>query len=106
MKHTFFLLIIGALVTACARGGMPDTPPSADMPSTDYPTVEAGCMVGGCSSELCVEAGTDAISPCIWKPEFTCYQSAICRKQASGLCAWERTPELEVCLSQAGAETF
>lgn len=62
--------------------------------------VGAGCKLGGCSSEICQnEEEETAVSICIYKEEFTCYESAACEKQENGGCAWTQTEELKSCLS-------
>jgi hypothetical protein len=71
------------------------------------PTAEASnvnivgkCLVSGCSGELCVDANLGPIaSPCIWKEEFVCYQSAKCETQSDGRCGWTQTEELKQCLA-------
>lgn len=59
----------------------------------------AGCKVGGCSGQLCIEPGDSGISTCEWRPEYACYRTATCERQASGGCGWTSTPELQACLS-------
>ncbi|HEV7121713.1 MAG TPA: hypothetical protein VGN56_02710 [Candidatus Paceibacterota bacterium] len=56
------------------------------------------CYVGGCSSEICSDQ-PGAISTCIYRPEFGCYRSATCERQASGACGWTQTPALQTCLA-------
>lgn len=73
---------------------------SSVTPSSDGPVpVKSGCIVGGCSSELCVDASLGPVSsPCLWKEEYACYRTATCKRQADGRCAWTKTPELDACL--------
>jgi S-layer homology domain len=64
----------------------------------------AGCVVGGCSGQLCVEAGLDdVVSTCEWRNEYACYQTAVCARQANGLCGWSQTVQLRACLQQNAA---
>ncbi|KAI8919071.1 hypothetical protein DFJ77DRAFT_261780 [Powellomyces hirtus] len=61
------------------------------------------CRRGGCSSELCVSAGENAVlSPCIYKPEFACYAKAECGYDpVGGTCGWQQTEELTLCIADA-----
>ncbi len=61
--------------------------------------VSGDCQVGGCSAEVCGEAGDEPIaSNCIYNPTFACYRAARCEKQANGLCGWTMTSDLSACL--------
>jgi hypothetical protein len=82
---------------ACGRECVPvSIACDGECPCTD-------CIVGGCSGELCVEAsaGQPPVSTCEWLPEYACYQTATCERQANGNCGWTSTPELTRCLSDA-----
>lgn len=59
------------------------------------------CMVGGCSGQLCVAPGDDAVTTCEWRDEYACYQTAECTLQANGECGWTQTDELTECLAAA-----
>jgi len=62
----------------------------------------AGCAIGGCSNQLCVNEGEgDIISTCEWTEAYACYQTARCEKQSSSSCGWTQTSELTRCLSEA-----
>lgn len=62
------------------------------------------CIAGGCSGQLCVDASEEPpITTCEWRPEYDCYRTAICERQANGACGWTSTPELTQCLADAGA---
>ncbi len=65
------------------------------------PKTPKGCVVGGCSSQLCGEAGEDLISTCEWTAKYSCYQKATCERQPSGQCGWTETPELLQCIDDA-----
>lgn len=64
----------------------------------------APCVPGGCSNQLCVEQGEDAISTCEWRPEHACYRSASCERQPNGQCGWTPTPALQQCLANPPAQ--
>lgn len=61
----------------------------------------ADCVAGGCSGQLCVDASNDVGSTCEWLPEYACYQTAVCERQADGRCGWTSTPQLTQCLQDA-----
>ncbi len=63
------------------------------------PPVAKGCYIGGCSGEICSDQ-PGAMSPCIYKPEFACYKTARCERQADGNCGWTMTLELKECLEK------
>jgi hypothetical protein len=58
------------------------------------------CVVGGCSGQIC--ADESMISTCIWRPEYACYRTATCERDAAGTCGWTKTAELTACLASAG----
>jgi hypothetical protein len=55
------------------------------------------CRLSGCSREICSDH--DVITPCIWRPEFGCYKTALCEVQPDGKCGWTMTAELKACVS-------
>ncbi len=61
-------------------------------------TAQAECFVGGCSGQICSE-NEGVISTCEFRPEYACYQTATCERQAGGECGWTETPELDACLA-------
>lgn len=61
--------------------------------------IGAGCYVGGCSSEVCLDQ-KDVVSNCIYKEEFGCYKTTTCEKQKDGKCGWTQTDELRKCLNE------
>ncbi|MFN3692883.1 MAG: hypothetical protein ACK4SL_02135 [Candidatus Paceibacteria bacterium] len=65
------------------------------------PKTTKGCVVGGCSSQLCLEEGNDMTTTCEWTAKYSCYQKATCERQASGQCGWTETPELLQCIADA-----
>ena len=67
---------------------------TSQLPSSDMKP----CIKTGCSGELCTDQ--NMASPCIYRPEFACYQKAVCERQSDGACGFTRTPELTACLSK------
>jgi hypothetical protein len=70
--------------------------------SNVFTVEDAGCAIGGCSSQLCGEkAFIDRIATtCEWWPHYACYLEARCgRFGPGGACAWEQAPELLACLA-------
>jgi eight-cysteine-cluster-containing protein len=84
----------------------PDTvePAPAREPISVTPEPTRGCVVGGCSGQLCVEAGNDMVTTCEWREQYACYQSATCERQETGECGWTDTPVLTQCLAAAEEE--
>jgi len=56
------------------------------------------CKITGCSNQIC--ANKDVVTTCEIRPEFACYQNAVCERQASGECGWTQTAELKECLEK------
>lgn len=64
--------------------------------------VGAGCMIGGCSSELCLAEGSEqGMSTCIYREQYACFKTATCAKQSSGQCGWTQTESLKMCIANA-----
>jgi hypothetical protein len=57
------------------------------------------CKLSGCAHEVC--ADENVITPCIWRPQFECYKTALCEVQSDGKCGWTTTRELETCLKNS-----
>lgn len=74
-------------------------------PSMPTPIVTGGCMVGGCSSQLCVDIKDEdgAVTTCEYREEYACYQTASCERQTSGQCGWTESKELNSCLLNKGS---
>jgi eight-cysteine-cluster-containing protein len=61
-----------------------------------------GCVVGGCSSQLCIEPGNDGISTCEWNEAYACYQQqGICERNSNNECGWRQTQALQDCIAAA-----
>jgi len=60
------------------------------------------CKLGGCSSQLCLDASApDVASTCEWTEAYACYQTASCELQPNGACGWTETDALRKCLDDA-----
>ena len=57
------------------------------------------CRPTGCSGQIC--ADRDMISTCEYRPEYDCYQNAVCAETAGGGCGWVETESLKSCLQTA-----
>lgn len=71
--------------------------------SCDAPEPEPECVPGGCSGQLCVEAGSPGgITTCEFLPWYACFKQdfAVCERQADGSCGWTPNDELTVCIGQ------
>ena len=70
--------------------------------SNEFQVIANGCVVTGCSGELCADRETP--SPCIWRAEYACYRDAVCgRFGPADACAWEPTDELAACLARTSS---
>jgi len=78
----------------------------APNPGTPKPVVTGGCMVGGCSSQICVDGKDEdgAMTTCEYREEYACYQTASCERQVSGQCGWTASKELNSCLAVKGLQ--
>ena len=97
-------LIVGALAIMYFYGGTSPanpTPNPTPAPGTPtHPIGSGGCVVGGCSSQLCTDASEGpAVSDCLYKPEYACYKNATCERQSNGQCGWTPTPSLVACIA-------
>ena len=71
-------------------------PDESDTPETGRE--RGGCMVTGCSGQVC--ADHDAITTCEFRPEYACYQDAVCERQADKQCGWTLTSAVGRCLME------
>jgi Domain of unknown function (DUF6748) len=55
------------------------------------------CIKTGCSSQVCSDK--NVITTCEWRPEYACYQKAVCERQGNGNCGFTPSAELNACLS-------
>lgn len=63
------------------------------------PPAPAACAPSGCSGQIC--ADTSMITTCEFRPEYGCYRSATCERQANGHCGWTPSAALTQCLANA-----
>jgi eight-cysteine-cluster-containing protein len=77
--------------------------PKVEKPNRLNQSSDSGdaCVVAGCSGELCVKAGEDVASICVWKEEFACYKQSFakCELQSDGKCGWTPNEELTRCIN-------
>jgi hypothetical protein len=73
-------------------------------PSTPAAPSAGGCVIGGCSSQLCVEAGDETMSTCEYTSAYGCYKKySTCERQNNGKCGWTPTPALQQCIAHPPA---
>ena len=97
-------ILLGSIVVGVAALRFAFVQPIISQPGILPPSqIKDGCMVGGCSSQLCVdEKDIDgAISTCEYKTEYACYKTALCERQVNGTCGWTQTQTLIQCLNNA-----
>lgn len=76
---------------------VPGTPMTAPPPP---PAVAPGvCHRTGCAKQVCAEQ--EEITPCLYLPEYACYDTATCERQLGGACGFTPTPALSQCLKDA-----
>ena len=85
-------LAIAILLAACGSKSNP-------APGNGSAPAGAACMKGGCSGTICAENANDIVTTCEYKPEYACYGTATCARQADGKCGWTQTAELTACLA-------
>ncbi len=90
------VLLIGSLSLALLSACTPEQQQVID--DITEPGNSGGCVIGGCSGQLCIEEGDDGVSTCEFREEYACYGSASCERQADGQCGWTQTDELTSCL--------
>ncbi len=56
------------------------------------------CIKTGCSSQVCSDH--NVITTCEFRPEYACYQKAVCERQTDGNCGFTKTRELTACLAR------
>lgn len=108
MKHIRLTLILALLsiaaAPAMAMDGLPfTTPPQPKQEDAAKTQPTSGCVVGGCSGQLCVEEGSGGISTCEWFEHYACYQThGTCTRLENGQCGWAQSSSLQACLSEKG----
>jgi hypothetical protein len=68
-------------------------------------TAQDGCMVGGCSGQLCGDANDikNRVTTCEFTAKYACYKQSRCERQATGQCGWSQTKGLTDCLANPPA---
>jgi hypothetical protein len=66
---------------------------------TGGPVQPKRCFKTGCSSQVC--ADRSVVTTCEFRPEYACYQKAMCERQRNGECGFTQTAELTACLARA-----
>jgi len=106
------LLFVGIAFTAYRLAQSPQGPeliekillsPQPSIPENNFNENSVdGCVLGGCSGELCVdEADEPVFTTCVYREEYRCYSDALCERQSDGKCGWSSTPELLQCQEDA-----
>ena len=75
-----------------------DAPKNEDVPETGRE--RGGCKITGCSGQVC--ADHDVITTCELRPEYACYQDAVCERQTDKQCGWTLTAAVGRCLAELG----
>ncbi|TPX72361.1 hypothetical protein SpCBS45565_g00591 [Spizellomyces sp. 'palustris'] len=90
-------------ITLAVTTEVATTTVSVPSPGVPGPVLPPICRRAGCNGELCVVNSRDAVlSPCVWKPEFACYNSGTCGYNATARgCGWQNTVSLRTCISAA-----
>ncbi|HXK34959.1 MAG TPA: Gmad2 immunoglobulin-like domain-containing protein [Candidatus Paceibacterota bacterium] len=88
--------------------GLPEFNDQIEIPvqfeKTETPTGEEPlvggkpCFRTGCSGQVC--SLKEVITTCEFLPQYACYWTAACERQADGECGFTQTPELISCLLQ------
>lgn len=74
-------------------------PPDCDFAACPKEDLVNVCKETGCSLQLC--SHKDIVTTCEYLPEYACYRSARCERQANGSCGWTMSDELDRCLVEA-----
>ena len=75
-----------------------DTPKEPTEEIIETGRERGGCMITGCSGQVCGE--NDVITTCEYRPEYACYEQAVCERQAGGQCGWTLTAAMGRCLQE------
>jgi len=75
-------------VPTAAQQLFPQTSPSPSPVALTRCETDADCVIGGCSSQLCVLRGENDVTTCEWADYYSCYQNATCGC-VSGKCSWD-----------------
>jgi hypothetical protein len=104
----FYIKLLGSTSGSGGGQGITVGEPNPNVPKPPYDSdsprpqlLPDRCTTGGCSGQLCGEAGVmrDITTTCEYRKEYACYKSAVCERQATGECGWTETAELTQCLT-------
>ena len=70
--------------------------PAKTTSQSPKPSPQKPCFKTGCSGQVC--ADEEVVTTCEFRPEYECYKTAKCERQANGQCGFTDTPELRRCL--------
>ena len=71
-------------------------------PGSAATTTAKACRPTGCSGQICSDE--DVVSTCEFRPEYACYRTAQCKRQANGSCGWTQSSGLLACLANPPQE--
>ncbi|HWB81134.1 MAG TPA: hypothetical protein VG755_39495 [Nannocystaceae bacterium] len=102
MTTTLRTLAAALVLFACNKPATsPSTPNDTATPPTEgdtaTPPAQAECKPTGCSATVCSDE--EVMTTCEYKPEYECYKTATCTRQADGQCGWTKSAELDACLA-------
>lgn len=97
LSSTVLILIFSIIFGVFTKIGKKNTP----LPTPEENPAGQGCVITGCNGEICQGENDEPVySTCVYKDEYSCYQSASCEKQKNGKCGWTQTTELKTCLQK------
>lgn len=73
------------------------TPSITDESGQAGQIVKDGCVITGCSEEICADRPHNLLCAIVIPPD-SCYLNATCERQADGECGWTQTEELKSCI--------
>lgn len=88
-------LIVGLLIKTRPNQNFS---PNEPVPTTSQ-NFSNGCVVGGCSGQLCVDENKDdeTVTTCEYSELYGCFKDAICERQSNGQCGWTQTQAFLQC---------
>ena len=93
------VLVTGVHLTVTGPGGkMPQLKATQFYLRAGKSEAMKPCIKTGCSSQVCSDK--NVITTCEWRPEYACYQKAVCERQRNGNCGFTPSAELTACLSR------
>lgn len=105
MVRAVGLVVVVALLSvalwALARASRSPSPAAAEGATSATPVdgrQVPPCRITGCSGQVCSDE--DVITTCEWRPEYVCYETAICEPAPDGECGWRMDAQLQDCLER------